>query len=351
MKLRTILAVCLLAMTAAIIATAAEPQRPAGPGSPGWVPPQTPASAIDKALDSYAQLSGKTILRSTVLPNSPDLDLSSLPPDKAAALAQIESLLATNGITIVQDGPHFVRVFPTGQQDLTNNPPLRGAELADKAPSASGTARSQNEQILQAGMINFPGTDLNQVLMIYAELRNRTILRPGWLPASIVSFKNTCPMSKEEAAYALATVFGLNGLAAVDDGDHFVQVVPRVLANAVRTNAPKPNAGSSLLDATNIPVVGVATLSTFNLPREKSSAAISDAGKRCAERLLSYYAELAGKNAEPFPTLGDRYVYFWVQTALTKDEVLYAIEKTFALNNLKIVTTNNTVRLAELSGP
>ena len=75
----------------------------------------------------------------SAMPALPDLAPSDLPPDKTNAIASIERALAEKGLEIVQDGPHFVRVFPRGARDALTNAPLRGAELAvSRGPATNG---------------------------------------------------------------------------------------------------------------------------------------------------------------------------------------------------------------------
>ena len=89
------------------------------------------------------------------------------------------------------------------------------------------------EELLPAGVINFPATDLNQVLKIYSELVNRTVLRPTSLPAPTITLVTQTPLSKREAKQAFDAVLALNGIAMVDVGDKFVKVVPTAQAGQV----------------------------------------------------------------------------------------------------------------------
>ncbi len=87
------------------------------------------------------------------------------------------------------------------------------------------------ETQLPAGTINFPSTDLNQVLQIYAELVNRTILRPTSLPAPTITLKTQTPLTKREAIQAFDAVLALNGVAMINVGEKFVKAVPAPTAN------------------------------------------------------------------------------------------------------------------------
>ena len=52
-------------------------------------------------------------------------------------------------------------------------------------------------------MIKFQNTDLAQVLQIYGELVNRTVLRPATLPAPTISLTTQTPLTRKEAMDAL----------------------------------------------------------------------------------------------------------------------------------------------------
>jgi len=93
-------------------------------------------------------------------------------------------------------------------------------------PPPPGATNTSLEETLPAGVINFPATDLNQVLQIYAELVGRTVLRPTSLPAPTITLKTQTPLSKREAVQAFDAVLALNGIAVVNVGDKFVKVVP-----------------------------------------------------------------------------------------------------------------------------
>jgi general secretion pathway protein D len=103
--------------------------------------------------------------------------------------------------------------------------PNPSTDLTATAPSAAGT-NTTSDEIYPAGMINFPATDLNQVLQVYGELVGRTVLRPTSLPAPTITLKTQTPLTKREAIQAFDAVLALNGIAAVNIGDKFVKVLP-----------------------------------------------------------------------------------------------------------------------------
>jgi hypothetical protein len=287
------------------------------------------------------------------LPRLPDAITADLPADKTNAIARIERALSENGIEVVQDGPHFVRVFRKESRESLTNAPLRGAELA----------ALRGQEALPPGMIDFMGADLNQVLSIYAAMSQRTILRPMTLPAPTVSLKSQCALSKEELLYAFATVLALNGICMVDDGAKFAQVVPMAERAQVETRAPKPEPGAKLLDPKKVPSIGVSVshgplTETERIEQEFERLRrafyefmhLPDAQKRPARRLLEFYARLAGKTAVPSPKFDGTGIWFHVETPLSQNELLYAIETTFTLHSLAIIPVDDRkIRLGQIS--
>jgi general secretion pathway protein D len=130
---------------------------------------------------------------------------------------------------------------------------LPATTAATNAPtlmaSTSPPAPSALEEIIPAGTINFPATDLKDVLQIYSELVNRTVLRPANLGSPQITLKTQTPLTKKEAIMALDAVFALNGISMINIGDKFVKVVPQAQVNTegattdLRTASQLPDLG------------------------------------------------------------------------------------------------------------
>jgi general secretion pathway protein D len=87
------------------------------------------------------------------------------------------------------------------------------------------------EEMIAPGMIDFRAVDVNQVLQLYAEWVNRTVLRPATLPAPTITLKSQTPLTRREAVQALDAVLALNGISMINVGDKFVKAVPQPQAN------------------------------------------------------------------------------------------------------------------------
>ena len=284
-----------------------------------------PALALADTLEVYGQLQGKTILAPSALPPMPDWTVSDLPADKTNAIAFLEKEFSNKGVSAVQDGPSFVRLFPSGQwQAGLSNAPLRGAQLRI----------ASNQQLMPAGAVNFPGTELSQVLDIYAELQKRTLLGPRFLPPQVVRFKNQCPLTWEESVYALETVLALNRIGTVDDGQAFVQVVPIGLLSQVDAHAPTPEPGARVFDPKKVPSIGYSAASRpqTKLERElerwrkdfSDFLGLNSTPNSSMQRLLELYANLTDKKAEPSKDYETQPIWFHVTTPLSRRELLYA---------------------------
>ena len=167
-----------------------------------------------------AQSTNAPISTTVVVPTAP---APSTPAPVAPSASPTPSVITVPGPTV--PGPGVPGAQPRPPADLT----------ATAIPPAGGTNMSPDET-LPAGTINFPATDLNQVLQIYAELVGRTVLRPTALPAPTITLKTQTPLTRHEAVQAFDAVLALNGIATVNVGDKFVKVVP--MAQAGQVGAP-----------------------------------------------------------------------------------------------------------------
>ena len=105
--------------------------------------------------------------------------------------------------------------------------PGPAARIAAAAPAAP----EQEKEVYAPGQIDFSAAELNQVLKIYAELVNRTILRSPGLAAQPITLKTQTPLTKTEAISVLNALLAMNGVAMINIGDKFVKAVPTAQAD------------------------------------------------------------------------------------------------------------------------
>ena len=123
------------------------------------------------------------------------------------------------------------------------------APVAAGSAPAPAPAPAAPEEMVPAGMIDFEGVDVNQVLKVYADLVNRTVLR-SQLPEVKIVLKTQTALTKSETIQALQAVLALNGVSIINIGDKFVKAVQSEQANTAGAefnqlpSAQLPNLGS-----------------------------------------------------------------------------------------------------------
>jgi general secretion pathway protein D len=116
-------------------------------------------------------------------------------------------------------------------------------------PPSTNSALSGAEELIPPGTIDFRGMDLNMVLMVYADLVKRTMLRGANLTAPPITLQTQTPLTRREAVQALDAVLALNNIAIINIGEKFAKAVPLNVANQM-------GAKFSTMDATNLPDMG-----------------------------------------------------------------------------------------------
>ena len=120
------------------------------------------------------------------------------------------------------------------------------AEETAIPPSATNLPPEEN---IPAGMIDLRGADLNQVLALYADIINKTVLRAANLGEPKFSLTTKTALTKTEARQALEATLGLNGIAIVPFGEKFVKASQLPAAGAM-------GAEFSKLDPSRLPFMG-----------------------------------------------------------------------------------------------
>ena len=111
-------------------------------------------------------------------------------------------------------------------------------------PATAQAGGTDMQQIVPAGMINFEGVDVNQVLEVYAQLVGRTLLRASLPQASIV-LKTETNLTKAEAIQpktpwrTVSRAFGLNEAVVLDAFRHRA-VPPGVEDSAIARFIERP---------------------------------------------------------------------------------------------------------------
>ncbi len=303
---------------------------------------------LDLALETYAKLAQRTVLRPSVLPRLDGPITAQLPTDTTAAIRVIESALKEKQIELREDGQKFVRVVPAG---WSNSP--AAAFLATIKPERPGG------DSLPTGVVDCSGdcaADLSQMLELYGKLCSRTLLRSLHLDSRPLKLTTVTPLTCDEICYGLTVLLALNGIAVVDDGEKFVQLVPVGEWTKVEARAPVAKSGVPLLDPKGLPRLTVepplATIHRLTQLYRQFFRNEPPWTPRPVDRLVEFYAELTDQKAVSSESCGHWPVLFEVTTLLTKEEVCYAAETTLKLHGFGLLKgEGNSLRaipLAEL---
>jgi len=174
---------------------------------------------LHSALQLYAELSGRTVLRPSVFPNT-KFSINASTTNRVEALRTIEAALAKQKITLVLDGEKFALVAPDYMAAKLNPQSSKISPPSTNNP----TARTYPK-----GSISWHAAPLASVLKIYAEFLDKKLdqsEQPLRMPHLDIVLKNETALSKEELIYAIETVVGWSGVKLVPAGEGFVKAVP-----------------------------------------------------------------------------------------------------------------------------
>jgi|GEM_PF-138621 len=198
------------AIVGAANAPLAEEATPATPADAGNTPPPTDSSAHPvNAAES---------------PAAPPANLPETTNPAKAAAPTTEPPSSPPALPATGDSPPGVPSKPFT--------PVAGPAGASVAPAkaaggaAGGAVRAPLEEPLPEGMIDFRAADLTQVLDIYSDMVQRTVLRPATLPAPTITLSTRGHLTMREGVQALEAVLALNGIVMVNVGDKFVKALP-----------------------------------------------------------------------------------------------------------------------------
>jgi hypothetical protein len=170
-------------------------------------------AGFSQVLMIYQRLSGRTLLIHPALPEY-SVNLSAEASNPAEATLVLEKEFAAHQIGTIPDGDKFTMIVPESQ--LTRIKP-RSMEI-----------KPTEGELLPAGVITFWNVDLVQVANIYAALMGRQLDRQAPPPRATrtIKLKTQTPLSREEARYALDTLFRWQGLEMIPEGDDLMKLAP-----------------------------------------------------------------------------------------------------------------------------
>jgi hypothetical protein len=166
---------------------------------------------FDAVLKLYSHLLGRTLLRHPLLPET-DFTFSVRALNRKDAIHAIESALKEKGIVFIPDGDVFALIVPKNIAAKLKVKPF-------KSP-ATNSPRDIS--------YNFPSTPLQQVADIYANLLGYETDRDApfrYVERNTLKLQTETKITKEEAKYALGTLFAWAGIEMVPDGQGLMKAV------------------------------------------------------------------------------------------------------------------------------
>lgn len=190
---------------------------------------------------------------------------------------------------------------------------------------------------------NFHSADLGQVLEVYADIAQRTVLQSPSLPSVLLDLQSEASLSVEEAVRALDKALDGKAVTMKPHGAKFVFAVPRAYAPRL-TTLPTPPAPAKPGREEKLMPAGAIKFTSADL-----------------NQVFDIYQELTGRTIlrpsylAPFP------ITLRQSTSLTSTEAAYVLEMLFALGDLTviphgeqfvfIVPTSSAPRVAAIAPP
>ena len=267
---------------------------------------------LRQVLDVYQELSRRTVI-SKVLVGERFTLKSGANLSTREAISFLDRALAEKGIGVTLRGKKFVFVARTDQLDGLSAIPEPPAPAAEPIPAAE----LASDETFPPGMMKFEDTDLLQVLDIYQDLSERTVLRPQSVRSGGMTVRTQTPLTRQEAVWLMdAWLFCQGGLLMIPESEKFVFAVP----SERKGRLPKFNPRTAATRARN------------SLPARKLR--FEDADIR---EMVQLYAELSGREALPLES-NFPHIKFSIRTQqeLSPAEAMFALEAVAALNRARL---------------
>ena len=178
-------------------------------------------AGLVSVLELYGEVKGRSILH-PFLGYSRTLTLRAPAKTKLEAVEAIEAALKGEGLAVVPDGTKFVLVVPQ-------------AQVASAVPRSSfikaSAEKAKQPEVLPEGMLDFRDCDTWQAVRVYADLVGRELKKTDQslrIASGILSFRSQTRLTKEEARYALDTLFAWEGFEMVEVVEKGIKVVGKV---------------------------------------------------------------------------------------------------------------------------
>ena len=144
---------------------------------------------------------------------------------------------------------------PTTSSATTESETPDNANTSDSTTGGSSIAGEINNNNAnksvepeQTAILDLNVMELEQVLDIYQQHTEKTILRPSNLPSTTITLKTASPLTRKEIVQALDSVLALNGITMIPRGEKFIVAVATAQAQQ-QAAAPTDAIASELPEA------------------------------------------------------------------------------------------------------
>lgn len=206
-----------------------------------------------------------------------------------------------------------------GQVDVTIKADANDTNILRTYKLPAGTNQPTASLVLR-------DTDIGQVLGLYAQFTDRTVLRSPRIQRVSLTIE-TSATNRTELAHLIEKALAEKEIVTIPDGDKFVMVVPQAEASTV-----KPRSAEISALPPNSPQRQLIPLGTINFNADVREVAAIYAGLLGGELDRSESTLLYGPQ-----------IRLRTQTPLNKEEVLYALETLFQWQGIKLVPTGTNL--------
>ena len=306
-------------------------------------------TSLNECLHLYQELAHRTLIRPTSLPAAKIGGLYSKDAVTAADVVKaMDQELAKCGIEMVPDGEKFVVAVVSGMELKPTMAKLRevrefaafiertrsqssAASVVQVSPAPAPKPGPKEQLEIPAGMINFPNTEFFAIIPIFGHLTSRTVIQPAMMMSPNIPLVTHSPLTQEEATYAMAAAFAMNGLSVAAAGEKFVLVFPtsdqQKYGDLLRRKGPLDYAAM-----TNMVPSGMFALPASDL-----------------QVFAGLYGKLSGRPVEVGDGLPHLRFNFSPAMPLTAGDALQGLDWLFGVNGLKVIQTEGGAGLRIVS--
>jgi hypothetical protein len=210
--------------------------------------------------------------------------------------------------------------------------PDKGSVEVARQGTNRTTVRLNDTTNLPVPGIVLEDVGLNEVLQLFAQFTNRSLLRWPDLPATSFSLR-AAAKDRVGAARILEKALVAEDLSIIPDGEKFLMIVPKAKAATVKPHAPSAKAATDSGNKTQAAAPG-----SGGTEQEPLMPGLIDFRSADVAQVADVYAIMLGRKLDlsgRLPAGGT--ISLTTQTPLTKEEGVYALETLLHWSGIKLV--------------